>query len=205
MFNRRYADDSNVYVRSRRAGYRVLRNVSEFLSERLKLKVNEAKSAVARPWQRKFLGFSFSFKDFRRRISPAAVKRFKDRIREITCRTRGRNMERIAAEVGEYLRGWKAYFGFAEVLSPLEELDSWIRRRLRCYLWKQWGRRGYRELRRRGVSRDLAWNTAKSAHGPWRLSRSPGLAFALPARYFVSLGVPILYIKVLSRPNRRGT
>ena len=201
----RYADDSNVYVRSRRAGCRVLRNISEFLSERLKLKVNEAKSAVARPWQRKFLGFSFSFKDFRRRISPAAVKRFKDRIREITCRTRGRNMERIAAEVGQYIRGWKAYFGFAEVLSPLKELDSWIRRRLRCYLWKQWGRRGYRELRKHGVSRDLAWNTAKSAHGPWRLSRSPGLAFALPARYFVSLGVPILYIKGLSRSNRRGT
>jgi RNA-directed DNA polymerase len=201
----RYADDSNVYVRSRRAGYRVLRDISEFLSERLKLKVNEAKSAVARPWQRKFLGFSFSFKDFRRRISPAAVKRFKDRIREITCRTRGRNMERIATEVGQYLRGWKAYFGFAEVLSPLKELDSWIRRRLRCYLWKQWGRRGYRELRKHGVSRDLAWNTAKSAHGPWRLSRSPGLAFALPAHYFVSLGVPILYVKGLSKPNRRGT
>jgi RNA-directed DNA polymerase len=201
----RYADDCNIYVRSRRAGCRVMRRVNEFLSNRLKLKVNEAKSAVARPWQRKFLGFSFSRFDYRRRISLGAIKRFRERIREITSRTRGRSIAGIAAELGRYLRGWKAYFGFAEALSPLKELDSWIRRRLRCYLWKQWGRRGYRELRNRGVSRDLAWNTAKSAHGPWRLSRSPGLAFALPASYFVSLGVPILYVKRLSQPNRRGT
>jgi RNA-directed DNA polymerase len=201
----RYADDCNIYVRSRRAGCRVMRRVSEFLSNRLKLKVNEAKSAVARPWQRRFLGFSFSRFDYRRRISLGAIKRFRERIREITSRTRGRSIAGIAAELGRYLRGWKAYFGFAEALSPLKELDSWIRRRLRCYLWKQWGRRGYRELRNRGVSRDLAWNTAKSAHGPWRLSRSPGLAFALPASYFVSLGVPILYVKRSSQPNRRGT
>ncbi len=91
--------------------------------------------------------------------------------------------------------GWKAYFGFSEVKSIFKELDSWIKRRLCCYLWKQWGRRGYRELCKRGVSRDLAWNTAKSAHGPWRLSRSPGLAFALPAKYFASPGVPGLFIK----------
>ncbi|MBP1758923.1 MAG: ltrA [Firmicutes bacterium] len=201
----RYADDCNIYVRSRRAGCRVMRRVSEFLSNRLKLKVNEAKSAVARPWQRKFLGFGFSRFDYRRRISLEAIKRFKERVREISSRTRGRNIAGIAAELGRYLRGWKAYFGFAEALSPLKELDSWIRRRLRCYLWKQWGRRGYRELRNRGVSRDLAWNTAKSAHGPWRLSRSPGLAFALPASYFVSLGVPTLYVKGSSQPNRRGT
>jgi RNA-directed DNA polymerase len=201
----RYADDCNVYVRSKRAGCRVMRSVSGYLSERLKLKVNEAKSAVARPWERKFLGFSFSRFDLRRRISREAIKRFKERIREITNRTRGRSIVGIAAELGQYLRGWKAYFGFAEALSSLKELDSWVRRRLRCYLWKQWGRRGYRELRKRGVSRDLAWNTAKSAHGPWRLSRSPGLAFALPASYFVSLGVPVLYVKRSSQPNRRGT
>jgi RNA-directed DNA polymerase len=201
----RYADDCNVYVRSKRAGCRVMRSVSGYLSERLKLKVNEAKSAVARPWERKFLGFSFSRFDLRRRISRETIKRFKERIREITNRTRGRSIVGIAAELGRYLRGWKAYFGFAEALSPLKELDSWVRRRLRCYLWKQWGRRGYRELRKRGVSRELAWNTAKSAHGPWRLSRSPGLAFALPASYFVALGVPALYVKRTSQPNRRGT
>jgi RNA-directed DNA polymerase len=201
----RYADDCNVYVRSRRAGNRVLRSISEFLSRRLKLKVNEAKSAVARPWRRKFLGFSFSRFDFRRRISQESMRRLKERVRGITQRTRGRSIKDIAAELGPYLRGWKAYFGFAEALTPLKELDSWIRRRLRCYLWKQWGRRGYRELLKRGVSRDLAWNTAKSAHGPWRLSRSPGLAFALTASYFSELGVPTLYIKGASQPNRRGT
>jgi RNA-directed DNA polymerase len=201
----RYADDCNIYVRSRRAGNRVMQSVSEFLSKRLKLKVNEAKSAVARPWRRKFLGFSFSNRDLRRRISPEAIERFKEKVRVITRRTRGRSIKGIAAELEQYLRGWKAYFGFAEALSPLKELDSWIRRRLRCYLWKQWGGRGYRELRKRGVSRDLAWNTAKSAHGPWRLSRSPGLAFALTARYFSGLGVPTLYVKGVSQPNRLGT
>lgn len=201
----RYADDSNVYVRSKRARQRVLRGITRFLSSRLKLKVNEAKSAVGRPWERKFLGFTFFRRDLCLRISDAAVKRFKERVKAITSRTRGRRIEQIAEEIRRYLLGWKGYFGQAEVSSPLKELDSWIRRRLRCYLWKQWGRRGYRELRKRDVSRDLAWNTAKSAHGPWRLSRSPALAFAFPAGYFDSLGVPRLYIRRQSQPNRRGT
>ena len=108
---------------------------------------------------------------------------------------RGRNIWKIAKELRSYLVGWYAYHGVIETRSILKELDSWIRRKLRCYLWKQWGRRGYRELRRRGVSRDLAWNTSKSAHGPWRLSRSPALAFALPGRFFDSLGLPRLHVK----------
>ena len=91
-----------------------------------------------------------------------------------------------------YILGWKAYFGFSEVLSPLKDLDKWIRRRLRSYVWKQWGRGGYRELRKRGVGRELAWNTCKSAHGPWRLSQSPALVIALPWRCFHSLGLPNL-------------
>jgi hypothetical protein len=107
----------------------------------------------------------------------------------------GRRIEQKVSELRKFLMGWKAYFGFSEVKSIFRELDSWIKRRLRCYLWKQWGRKGDRELRKRGVSRDLAWNTAKSPHGPWRLSRSPGLAFALPAKYFASLGVSRLFIK----------
>jgi len=191
----RYADDCNIYVRSNRAGHRVLRNISRFLSENLKLKVNEAKSAVGRPWERKFLGFTFAWRDYRLKISVPALKRFKGRVREITRRTRGRRVEFIAKEVRDFLLGWKAYFGVTEIIYPLKELDSWVKRRLRCYLWKQWGRGGYKELRKRGVSRDLAWNTCKSAHGPWRLSRSPGLAFALPGSYFTSLGVPRLFTK----------
>ncbi len=190
----RYADDCNIYVRSRRAGRRVMRSITNFLSCNLKLKVNDSKSAVGRPWERKFLGFTIS-RRLNRRVSDKAIKAFKDRVREITRRTRGRRIEQIASELRKYIVGWKAYFGFAEVRSLFKELDSWVKRRLRCYLWKQWGRGGYRELRKRGVSRDLAWNTAKSAHGPWRLSRSPALAFALPAKYFLSLGIPRLFVK----------
>ena len=190
----RYADDCNIYVKSKRAGLRVLRSISRFLSSHLKLSVNEAKSAVDRPWRRQFLGFTFSSR-LNRRISSKSIKRFKNRIRDITCRVRGRRIEVIAKELRRFMLGWQGYFNFTEVRYILRELDSWVKRRLRCYLWKQWGRRGYRELLKHGVSRDLAWNTAKSAHGPWRLSRSPGLAFALPAKYFASLGLPRLFVK----------
>lgn len=190
----RYADDCNIYVRSLQAGERILKSVPRFLCTRLKLKVNEAKSAVGRPWERTFLGFTFS-RRLKRQVSPKAIRSMKERVREKTWRTLGRRLEVIIQDLRKYLVGWKAYFGFAEVRSLFKELDSWTKRRLRCYLWKQWGRRGYRELRLRGVSRDLAWNTAKSAHGPWRLSRSPALAFALPTRYFVSLGLPQLFEK----------
>jgi len=190
----RYADDCNIYVRSKRAGSRVLKSISQFLDRHLKLSVNEAKSAVDRPWKRQFLGFTFSTK-LNRRISSKSIKRFKDRVREITCRVRGRRIEVIVKELRQFMLGWQAYFNITEVRYILRELDSWVKRRLRCYLWKQWGRRGYRELLKRGVSRDLAWNTAKSAHGPWRLSRSPGLAFALTAKYFASLGLPRLFSK----------
>jgi RNA-directed DNA polymerase len=190
----RYADDCNIYVKSKRAGLRVLRSISRYLKNHLNLSVNEAKSAVDRPWRRQFLGFTFSSK-LNRRISDKSIKRFKDRIREITRRVRGRRIEVIVKELCQYMLGWQAYFNFTQVRHILRELDSWVKRRLRCYLWKQWGRRGYRELRELGVSRDLAWNTAKSAHGPWRLSRSPGLAFALPATYFAALGLPTLFTK----------
>jgi len=111
----------------------------------------------------------------------------------LTSRTRGISPGRIVGDLGRYLDEWYAYFGFTEVPSSFKELDSWIRRRLRCYLWKPWGRRRYRELHRRGVSRDLAWKTVKSAHGPWRLSHSPALAIALPGCYGDGVGVPRLY------------
>lgn len=192
----RYADDCNIYVRSQRAGERVLASVTNYLERQLKLKVNAAKSAVDRPWRRTFLGFTFTGRrGNRRKVSDKAVKGFKREIRTRTRRTRGVTLRTVIADLRVYLLGWHAYFGFSEVTRMFKELDSWIRRRLRCYLWKQWGRRGYRELRRRGVSRDLAWNTCKSAHGPWRLSRSPGLAFALPGPYFSALGLPRLFAK----------
>jgi len=189
----RYADDANIYVKSERAGRRVMASVSRFLTRKLRLTVNAEKSAVARPWARKFLGFTFTAKGKpKRRIAPQALRRFKARIRQLTNRTRGISVERMIRELRPYLVGWRNYFGFCEIRSILQELDSWIRRRLRCMLWKQWGRRRYRELRQRGISQDLAWNTAQSAHGPWRLSRSPALSLALPAASFASRGLPRL-------------
>jgi RNA-directed DNA polymerase len=190
----RYADDCNIYKRSWKAAERVKVSITRSLSHRLKLKVNEAKSAVARPWYRSFLGFTITSRS-NLRVSRKAEKALKKRVREITGRTRGRSIKAIIGELGLYLKGWDQYFGIVQVRSALREYDSWIKRRLRCYLWKQWGRSGYRRLCNLGVSRDLAWNTCKSAHGPWRLSRSPALAYALPARYFANLGLPSLFAK----------
>ena len=189
----RYADDCNIYVRSRRAGERVLASVRGFLGRRLKLKVNELKSAVDRPWKRRILGFTFTrSRPNRLAVSAKAIDALKSEVRLLTQRTRGRTLKQIIEELRMTLLGWKAYFGRAEVLSPLRELDQWVRRRLRCYQWKQWGGRGYRALRALGVSRELAWNTSKSAHGPWRLSRSPALTYAMPRKYFERLGLPAL-------------
>lgn len=150
------------------------------------------KSAVDRPWNRKFLGFTVTRRDARLKVADPAIDKLKHRVRELTRRTRGHRLRDIVAELKIALLGWKAYFGIAEVLSPLRDVDKWIRRKLRCYLWKQWGRSGYRELRKRGVSVRDAWHTSKSAHGPWRLSKTPALALALPARYFSGLGLPSL-------------
>ena len=188
----RYADDVNIYVRSQRAGERVLASVSRFLRKRLKLRVNVEKSAVDRPGRRTFLGFTFVGRQYRRRVSEKALKALRWKVKRVTRRTRGRTLYWILRDLRKALLGWRAYFGFGEVPSPLRDLDKWIRRRLRCYLWKQWGKRGYRELRRHGVTSDLAWNTSKSAHGPWRLSQSPALVYALPTRYFRQKGLPSL-------------
>jgi RNA-directed DNA polymerase len=191
----RYADDCNVYVRSRRAGERVMESITRFITAQLKLKVNQQKSAVARPWERKFLGFSFTNAGVpKRRIAPKAVDRFKGRVRELTRRTRGVSTERMAEELSRYLRGWIGYFGKCETPSVLEDLERWFRRRLRSAIWKQWKRGSVRftELRKRGVGKDLAAQTAGSAHGPWRLANSPALSFALPNASFDSLGIPRL-------------
>jgi group II intron reverse transcriptase/maturase len=188
----RYADDCNIGVRSERAGVRVMESVARFVHDSLRLTVNARKSAVDRPWNRKFLGFTVSRSRAKLKVADTAIDKLKARVRELTRRTRGHRLSDIVAELRETLLGWKAYFGIAEVLSPLREIDKWIRRKLRCYHWKQWGRAGYRELRRRGVSVRDAWNTSKSAHGPWRLSKTPALTLALPARYFSSLGLPSL-------------
>lgn len=191
----RYADDCNVYVRSRRAGERVMASITRFITTKLKLKVNEQKSAVARPWERKFLGFSFTWdREPRRRVAPKAVLRFKERVRGLTSRTKGVSVERMAEELARYLRGWLGYFGQCQTPSVLRSLEEWTRHRLRSVIWKQWKRGSVRfaELRKRGVDKELAACTAGSAHGPWRLANSPALAKALPNAYFDSLGIPRL-------------
>ena len=191
----RYADDFQIYVGSKKAGDRVLASLRRYIGDSLRLKVNVQKSAVDHPWNRTFLGFTFSRRNFRLKVSDKSLRKLKDTIRQLSRRTRGHSFFTIIAELKKSLLGWKAYFDISEVLSPLRDVDKWIRRKLRCYLWKQWGRSGYRQLRRRGVERFLAWNTAKSAHGPWRLSASPALYRALPNRYFRNLGLPELAVR----------
>jgi RNA-directed DNA polymerase len=191
----RYADDCNIYVRSERAGQRVMESVEHFIRRKLKLKVNAAKSAVARPWDRKFLGFTFTAsRQPKRRIAPKALARFTQKVRELTQRTRGISVETMMSQLATYLRGWGGYFGFCQTPSVLESLNSWIRRRLRCFQWKQWkrGKRRFAELRRMGVGKDLAAQTAGSTHGPWRISRSPALSYAMPQAFWARLGLPRL-------------
>ncbi|MGY4623498.1 group II intron reverse transcriptase/maturase [Bradyrhizobium sp. USDA 4486] len=189
----RYADDCNIYVRSQKAGERVLAGLERFLEKHLKLKINKAKSAVAKPSVRKFLGFSFTggSEPPRRRIAPQALARFKVKVLELTRRTCGRSLVQITKELSAYLIGWRGYFGFCQTPSVLRVLDRWIRRRLRAVVWKQWkyGPARFAELRRRGVGRDLAAQTAGAPHGPWRLANSPALAIALPNSFFASLGL----------------
>ena len=192
----RYADDCNIYVRSRRAGERVMASVSKFLTLRLKLKVNETKSAVARPEERKFLGFSISNDGSERRIAPKALDKFKARIRDMTCRTRGKSLPQVVDELKPYLIGWRSYFDFCQTPRVLTNLEAWTRRRLRMYLWRQWqnGHNRFKELRRRGVPKFLAAVAAGSPTGFWRMSGHPAVQMALRNHAFDALGLPRLYI-----------
>jgi group II intron reverse transcriptase/maturase len=191
----RYADDSNVYVRSRRAGEDVMKTLRR-LYGRLRLRVNEAKSAVARPQDRKFLGYSFWYAkggEVRRRVAPKALLAMKERVRAITARNGGRSMDRVIAELRSYLGGWKQYFRLAETPRVLSDLDEWIRHRLRLVQLKQWkrGTTTFRELRARGMSRETAAKVAANTRRWWRNS---GLAIhiALPTSYYDRIGVPRL-------------
>jgi len=190
----RYADDANIYVRSRQAGERVMASVCRFLTTRLRLKVNESKSAVAQPEERKFLGFSISNDGSERRISPKALTRFKARVRELTRRTRGVSLPKLVETLASYLIGWRGYFRFCETPRVLSNLDAWIRRRLRMYLWRQWknGRNRFRELRRRDVPKFNAAVAAGSPTGFWRMSSHPAVQQALRNHCFDSVGLPRL-------------
>jgi RNA-directed DNA polymerase len=191
----RYADDSNIYVRSEQAGRRVMESITRFITHHLKLKVNETKSAVARPQERKFLGFSFTAgPEVKRVIAPKALDRFKRRIREITRRAKGVSIQKTIEELASYMRGWRSYFGFCETPEVLVSLTRWVRLRLRAALWRQWKtpRRRRAALLALGVRPRLASNTAGSGRGPWYLAKSKALSVGLSNAYFKSLGLPTL-------------
>src|SRR6201981_5061 len=188
----RYADDCNIYVRSEKAGRRVMASLTRFIEGRLKLQINAGKSAAPAPGQRSFLGFTVrNDPAFRRCIADKAVARFKHRVRELTGRYRGVSLERMIGELVPYLRGWAGYFGFSQ-WRELPSLDGWIRRRLRCVAWVQWKTRGqrYRELRRLNVPERLASAAIFSPKGPWRLSFSEALHRGFSKARFRRLGLP---------------
>jgi RNA-directed DNA polymerase len=192
----RYADDCNIYVRSERAGQRVMESVKNFITRRLKLKVNETKSAVARPQERKFLGFSVTDgPEIRRTIAPKAIERFKQRIREITRYAKGGSFDQMMAKLAPHMRGWRGYFGLCETPEVLIKLTCWVRRRLRAALWRQWKtpRRRRAMLLQLGVRRRLATSTAASSHGPWPLSSTYALCIGLSNDYFRDRGLPSLF------------
>lgn len=192
----RYADDCNIYVKTPRAGERVMKSVKEFIEKKLKLKVNEKKSKVAKPSKRKFLGFSFiGGAIVRLRIASESIKRFKDKIRVITGPRRRIKFVDLINELTVFLRGWKNYFNLTEARSVLQDLDEWIRHRLRSYIWQQWlkMRTRYKMLIKFGVGHGLALNTASSGKGAWRISNSPALKVAFPPKYFDKFKLLRLY------------
>ncbi len=197
----RYADDCNIYVRSRRAGERVLDSTERFLKKRLRLKVNREKSAVDRPWKRKFLGYSFTMHfQPKLKVAPESVKRLKGRLREMFRRGRGRSLRRVIGELRPVLVGWVSYYRKSEVRNVFEQLDQWIRRKLRAILWRQWKRNWTRakEMIRRGLSHEQAWTSATNGRGPWWNAGASHMNRAVPTRYLSQLGLVSLTQKRLN-------
>jgi RNA-directed DNA polymerase len=188
----RYADDCTIYVQSQRAGERVMESLTRFLEGKLKLKVNREKSTVDRPWRRKFLGYSMTFhKKPRLKVAPESVKRFKGKVKEILRRGRGRSLRRTIDTLIPILRGWSNYFKLAQVKNVFEELDGWLRRKLRCILWRQW-KRTYtraRNLMKRGLTEERAWRSAANGRGPWWNAGASHMNQAFPKSFFDSFGL----------------
>jgi RNA-directed DNA polymerase len=196
----RYADDCNIYVRSLRAGERVLDSTERFLEKRLRLTVNREKSAVDRPWKRKFLGYTFTMHfQPKLKVAPESVKRFKGRLREMFRRGRGRSLRRVIGDLRPVLIGWVSYYRKSEVRNVFEQLDQWIRRKLRVILWRQWKRNWTRakELIRRGLSHEQAWTSATNGRGPWWNAGASHMNRAVPTRYLSQLGLVSLTQKRL--------
>jgi RNA-directed DNA polymerase len=188
----RYADDCNIYVGTRRSAERVMASIITFLEKRLKLTVNQEKSAVARPWHRQFLGYSMTQHRIPKlKVGDKALERLKMKLREIVRKGRGRNHKRVIEEVTPILRGWSNYFKLSEVKKPFEELDSWFRRKLRCILWRQWKRPFTRakKLMQRGLTEERAWKSATNGRGPWWNSGAAHMNAAFTTSYFRKLGL----------------
>lgn len=192
----RYADDCNIFVQTERAGTRVMASIARFITKKLKLQVNQAKSAVAVMSGRKFLGFTFTCgkNPPKRRISPMSIKRFKDRVRAITAEYKGVSLRQVVQELSNYVRGWKGYYGFCQTPTVLKALDQWVRRRLRNLIWQQWKtcRNRYARLRQLGIEKVAAHALATSSKGNWKLSANYTLQRALNNKYFETLGLPSL-------------
>jgi len=188
----RYADDCNIYVGTKRSAERVMASVTSFLEKRLKLTVNREKSAVARPWDRQFLGYGMTpHRTPKLKVGKKAVERLKSKLREISRKGRGRNLKRVIEDVAPILRGWSNYFKQSEVKKPFEDLDRWFRRKLRCILWRQW-KRSYtraRKLIQCGLSEERAWRSATNGRGPWWNSGASHMNEAFNTSYFRELGL----------------
>lgn len=188
----RYADDCNIYVKSKMAGERIMASITGFLSEKLKLTVNAAKSAVASPWERKFLGYSLTWhKAPKLRIAPSSLQRLEGKIREVLKGARGRSLSHTVSELNPILRGWAAYFKLTETKRALEEIDGWLRRKLRCILWRQWKRpytRG-KNLMKAGLTEERAFRSAFNQRGPWWNSGASHMNQAFRKAYFDRLGL----------------
>lgn len=188
----RYADDCNIYVGSEMAGQRVMTAITDYLERELKLRVNREKSAVARPWARKFLGYSFTWhKQVRLKIADSSLRRLKDKVREIVVGNASRNLTATIHELNPVLCGWTSYFRLTEVKSALEDLDGWIRRKLRCLLWRQWKYPATRNkrLQARGLDGTRAWKSASNGRGPWWNAGASHMNAAYPKKSFDALGL----------------
>jgi group II intron reverse transcriptase/maturase len=195
----RYADDCNIYVGSERAGVGLLQSLTGFLAERLKLKVNATKSAVARPWQRKFLGYSMTWhRKPKLRIAASSLERLTDKVRALLRGAQGRNLSATIQTLNPVLRGWAAYFKLAETQRALEERDGWVRHKLRCILWRQWKRSPARarQLMQRGLTEERAWRSATNGRGPWWNAGASHMHAAFPKSWFDHLGLVSLLATV---------
>ena len=188
----RYADDCNIYVKSEMAGQHAMVAITDYLERKLKLRVNREKSAVARPWKRKFLGYSFTWhKQARLKIADSSIKRLKDKVRDITTGNASRNLAETICELAPVLRGWTSYFRLTEVRGALQDLDGWIRRKLRCLLWRQWKHptARNRRLQQRGLDATRAWKSASNGRGPWWNAGASHMHAAYPKSSFDALGL----------------